>query len=226
MDQPKESFPTPKLGTIDFQKVYEPSEDTFLLLDALESDIEELKRAAPYLIVEVGSGSGCVVTFLSKLLHSITGHCVYSIATDINPHAMQATRCTAMHNLVSVDPVMTSMCEGMRLEGLVDVLIFNPPYVPSELDEVVIPSPRRIRSDNIVDAAFAGGPDGRYWVDLFFPHVPRLLSPQGTFWLVTIEHNKPQELMTLAHEQYGLKSRIVKRRKAGMELLYILKFWK
>lgn len=128
-----------------------------------------------------------------------------------------------MRNLVSVDSVMTSMCQGTRLEGKVDVLIFNPPYVPT--DEVIHPSPAAV-ADNIIDAAFAGGPDGRYWIDVFFPHVPKLLSDRGSFWLVTIEQNKPAELMKMAQSQWGLKSKIAKYRKAGFEMLYILKFWK
>lgn len=135
---------------------------------------------------------------------------------------MKATQSTAMRNLVSVDLVMTSMCQGTRLHGKVDVLVFNPPYVPTE--EIIHPSP--LASDNIIDAAFAGGPDGRYWIDLFFPQVHLLLSNVGTFWLVAIENNRPAELMIVAQERWGLKSKIVKQRKTGSEMLYILKFWK
>lgn len=161
-----------------------------------------------------------MITFLSSLLKTIGS--VFAIATDINPHATRTTQRTAMRNLVSVDSIMTSMCQGTRLDGRVDVLIFNPPYVPT--DEVIHPS--QSVSDNIIDAAFAGGLDGRYWIDFFFPHVHRLLSAHGSFWLVTIEQNKPGELMKLAAQNWGLKSRIAKHRKAGLEMLYILKFWK
>lgn len=174
-----------------------------------------------WFVIFYRSGSGCVITFLSTLLKSIGP--VFALATDINPHATRATQCTAMRNLVSVDSIMTSMCQGTRLEGKVDVLIFNPPYVPT--DEIIHPSPNTV-ADNIIDAAFAGGPDGRYWIDVFFPQVHRLLSPKGSFWLVTIEQNKPAELMNMAAKNWGLKSKVTKSRKAGFEMLYILKFWK
>lgn len=114
------------------------------------------------------------------------------------------------------------MCQGIRLNGKVDVLIFNPPYVPSE--EIIHPCNNIC--DNIIDAAFAGGSDGRYWIDKFLPQVHELLSETGTFWLVAIEQNKPRELMKMARENWNLKSEIVKERKAGFEKLYILKFWK
>lgn len=166
------------------------------------------------------SGSGCVITFLSTLLKSIGP--VFALATDINPNAVRATQCTAMRNLVSIDSVITSMCQGVRLNGKVDVLIFNPPYVPTE--EII--HPRNNICDNIIDAAFAGGPNGRYWIDTFLPHVHGLLSETGTFWLVTIEQNNPRELMKIAQKNWNLKSVIAKERKAGFEMLYILKFWK
>jgi release factor glutamine methyltransferase len=50
-----------------------------------------------------------------------------------------------------------------RLQGGIDVLLFNPPYVPSESSE--------IRSHGI-EAAWAGGARGREVIDRFIPLVP------------------------------------------------------
>ena len=50
-------IPTPDLSHLtkeDYSRVYEPAEDTFCLLDALEQDAEEIKRDQPRLIVEIG----------------------------------------------------------------------------------------------------------------------------------------------------------------------------
>ena len=83
----------------DFDHVYEPSDDTFLLCDALENDRFELKEASPSIALEVGSGSGCVITFLTTLLKE-EGVCCQSFATDVNPYAANATRRTAEANSV------------------------------------------------------------------------------------------------------------------------------
>lgn len=87
----------------DGQEVYEPSDDTFLLCDALESDREVFKAMAPGVtVLEVGSGSGCVITFLTRLFASenIVG---VSFAADINPKAIEMTRRTSSLNKVKLN---------------------------------------------------------------------------------------------------------------------------
>lgn len=42
-----------------------------------------------------------------------------------------------------------------------------------------------------VEAAWAGGRNGREVMDRFFPLAPDLLSPRGLFYLVTIKENNP-----------------------------------
>lgn len=45
---------TSHLSKEDFVHVYEPAEDTFCLLDALEQDADLLRRAKPRLVIEIG----------------------------------------------------------------------------------------------------------------------------------------------------------------------------
>lgn len=51
-------IPTPSikhLTRLDFRHVYEPAEDTFILLDALEQDADTLRdNLSPKVIVEIG----------------------------------------------------------------------------------------------------------------------------------------------------------------------------
>ena len=63
------SFPTPlyrHVGRGAFSDAYEPAEDTFLLLDALEASAGELTGVE--ICLEVGSGSGVVSAFLASVI--------------------------------------------------------------------------------------------------------------------------------------------------------------
>ena len=88
------------LSSADFVSVYEPAEDSHLLLDALHTQrpflSSLLARHPAAVCLEVGSGSGLVISFLSNLQR---GRGLY-LATDINPQAAKATCSTMKHNHV------------------------------------------------------------------------------------------------------------------------------
>ena len=61
------------------------------------------------------------------------------IACDINPMACTATLRTAAENgIATIDAVNCDLLGALhgRIEGSIDVLVFNPPYVPTPSDEV------------------------------------------------------------------------------------------
>ncbi|KAH6590743.1 hypothetical protein BASA61_005164 [Batrachochytrium salamandrivorans] len=211
------SVPTPYLSHItreNYRLVYEPAEDTFLLLDALENDCELLRTLQPTICLEIGSGSGCVTAFLGALL----GHdSALYLCTDINDFAASTTLTTGSLNKIPVDVVITSFTTSMhkRLAGNIDVLVFNPPYVVTGSDEV---------GSHGIEAAWAGGIDGREVIDEFLPLVPQLLSDRGRFYLVLIKENRPEEIMKYMLDNYNLESEILLRRKAGFEGLVIIRF--
>ncbi|KAI8339545.1 S-adenosyl-L-methionine-dependent methyltransferase [Chlamydoabsidia padenii] len=207
-------IPTPDLSHItsqDFDKVYEPAEDTFLLLDALEQDQKQLQSLQPSICLEIGSGSGCVTTFLAKTL----GEQAVYMTTDLNQHACQITRKTGTKNQVDIDTVRTNLVDGLlpRLYEKVDILCFNPPYVVTPSEEV---------GSFGIEASWAGGLDGREVIDQLLPLVSDLLSPKGIFYLLLIHENRPLEVMDILKQQ-GLSCHIASERRAGRERQYIIK---
>ena len=56
------------LRSTDYEAVYEPSDDTFLLIDALSADVALLRERRPSICVEIGSGSGAVLAHVGSLL--------------------------------------------------------------------------------------------------------------------------------------------------------------
>ena len=204
------------LSSSDYENVYEPAEDSFLLLDSLESELATIRSIHPSICLEIGSGSGIVLTGLAKALGS--HNCLY-FSTDINPLAAKVTQRTARQNKVTglevincnlVDPLLS------RLENKVDVLVFNPPYVPTVDDEL---DP----TGSSIALAWAGGARGRSVMDRLFPLVPQIMSPAGLFYLLILKENDEEDICRIM-ASHGWLGTAVKERKAGREHLKVLKF--
>ncbi|KAL7751123.1 S-adenosylmethionine-dependent methyltransferase [Sorochytrium milnesiophthora] len=223
-------LPTPDLSHIksaDYDQVYEPAEDTFLLMDALESDWAWLRARLgdnAQVCLEVGPGSGCVSTFCA--MHFFK-QCAY-LAVDINPRASAMTVRTAMQNKVVVEAVQGYLLTPFlrRLHRSVDVLIFNPPYVPTPSEEVYWPQAGRNETDEIIAASWAGGERGREVIDCLIPTVQDILSDVGVFYMVLLKQNRPEEVAERMRAAGGFLMEIVAARKAGREHLLVAKFYR
>ncbi|KAF4521566.1 hypothetical protein B566_EDAN001286 [Ephemera danica] len=206
---------TPHTSHLDFQNVYEPAEDTFLLMDAIEEDLPMLRLKKPSVCIEVGSGSGVISSAVCKALKHLV-----CLTTDINPAACKATKSTSHGHGVSgmMDAVCGDLLGPMldRLKGVVDILIFNPPYVPTVPEEITASG---------ISQAWAGGHKGREVTDRLLPHISSLLSPHGVFYLLLLQENNPEEIKKLMEKQ-DLVGEIIKTRRAGRESLLIMRISK
>ena len=134
----------------------------------------------------------------------------------MNVHAAQATFATGKHNGQRVEVVRSDLVAGLlpRLAHSVDVLLFNPPYVVTESEEV---------GSTGIAAAWAGGVDGREVTDRLLADIPNLVSPTGCVYIVVIPENKPED-MAAQLASHGFDSHTVLSRRAGRERLSIWRF--
>jgi release factor glutamine methyltransferase len=102
-------------------------------------------------IVDVGTGSGCIGISLAR---EIPGARV--IASDVSKHALDVARRNAVrHNVANrITFVETSFLDG--IEDGVDIIVSNPPYVPSVSKPGLTPEVR----DYEPSLALFGGADG------------------------------------------------------------------
>uniref|UniRef100_A0A5B7BKT2 Putative hemK methyltransferase family member 2 n=1 Tax=Davidia involucrata TaxID=16924 RepID=A0A5B7BKT2_DAVIN len=198
-------------------EVYEPCVDSFALVDALLADRTNLLEHRPTLCMEIGCGSGYVITSLALMLGQ-EAHGACYLATDINPHAVGVTRETLEAHGVHAEVITTDIASGLerRLAGLVDVMVVNPPYVPTPVEEV--------GGDGII-SSWAGGENGRSVIDKILPIADNLLSERGWLYMVTLTANNPLEIC-LQMRGKGYASRIVVQRSTEEENLHIIKFWR
>ncbi|OAO15615.1 50S ribosomal protein L3-2, partial [Blastocystis sp. ATCC 50177/Nand II] len=75
---------------------YEPDQDSFLFLDSLEKEFETIQHIDPYMIVEIGPGSGIISTFLTRIVNA--QHPTCTLAIDINEDACRVTKETYKEN--------------------------------------------------------------------------------------------------------------------------------
>ncbi|KAI0935918.1 hypothetical protein AcV5_004201 [Taiwanofungus camphoratus] len=216
-------IPTPDLSHLnreDYAHVYEPAEDTFILLDALEQDAVELKDSKPLICLEIGSGSGCVSSFVGSILGPSTS--LY-LSTDINPRASSCTYRTGLQNKIPLEPLIASLTRPLvpRLRHAVDLLIFNPPYVPTCTVEADI-----AQQDADIPGSWAGGIDGMQVTSVLLEQVEDLLSPYGRFYLVAVEQNDVLGICRHMLQDHGLQSQVVIQRRAGRENLFVIRFFR
>ncbi|CDW56318.1 hemK methyltransferase family [Trichuris trichiura] len=177
--------------------VYPPSEDSYLLLDALESDWVAIKASSPTICVEVGCGSGIVSCSLARSLR----HCGVVICTDIDPvsalvtyKSSEVNKCHPVVNPVCCD-LITALSD--RLHHCVDLLVFNPPYLPHKLDfDSTHPLAR---------TWCGGGPDGSETARRLISCAHNVLSQSGLFYLVAVEENNVDVLVKLNPKLEGLQ---------------------
>jgi release factor glutamine methyltransferase len=219
-------FPTPSTTNLDVARVYEPAEDSFLFLDLLQDELPFIQErfatanAPTPLVVEIGLGSGIVTTFFHK---NILPDALF-IGTDINPYACSISKDTSKENGDTryFDVLRTNLWDGLR-PGLVDVLLFNPPYVP---DETVPSIENAVKTDDWLDFALLGGSDGMQVTSAVLDRLAEFLNlTRGVAYILFCKRNKPVEVANSMRNR-GWIVDMVNERKAGWEVLSIWKFRK
>jgi len=122
-------------------------------------------------VLEIGTGSGCIAVAIARAFPACR-----VVATDISPDALEvAARNVRRHNLAGrVTLVQADLFAG--LDGLFDLIVTNPPYVP---EEDVASFPPEYRHEPRL--ALVSGADGMETPARILHHALRFLTPQG--WL-------------------------------------------
>ncbi|CAI1826770.1 hypothetical protein SEUBUCD646_0B02650 [Saccharomyces eubayanus] len=218
-------LPTPYVKC-DYDKVYEPAEDSFLLLDCLEKEqgfLNERFNNRLAVVCEIGSGSGVVTTFImqNKILPQERS---IHLAVDVNPWALEATLDTAKLNSCKnsfLDVVQSDLNACLR-NNQIDVLIFNPPYVPAECVPDFPES--REQADQWLDLALLGGKDGMAITDKLLQQLDKILSEDGVAYILFCARNRPEEVVKKFLKTHRWNVKLIEIRKAGWEVLSVYSF--
>jgi release factor glutamine methyltransferase len=253
-------LPTPDTSHVSFDTIYEPSEDSYLFLDTLSSASEskwlserfdKTKHTSP-LVVEVGTGSGVVLGFAAAQSEKIFGRRdILTLGTDVNRNACLATRETTTNAIkaeqqpnprtIHISSLTADLCAPLR-PGSVDVLLFNPPYVPTEdlprLPSAVDNDPAataamsrsaKFDSDSyFLSLTYAGGADGMETTDRLLDAIPGVLSTHGVAYVLLCKQNNPDVVKERIRGWGGWQAESVgsSGMQAGWEKLVIVRIWR
>jgi release factor glutamine methyltransferase len=175
--------------------VFRPPSDSWLLVDVVREN--DLARGASVLDIFTGSGVLAVGAALAGA-RQVT-------AVDVSRRAVLTTRLNARLNRVRVRALRGDVFEPVAGERF-DLIVANPPYVPSESDKLPAHGAAR---------AWEAGRDGRALLDRFCPAVPEHLRPGGGVLIVQSSLSGESETLD-ALERAGLSADVLVRRRGGL----------
>ncbi|CEL05468.1 hypothetical protein ASPCAL06586 [Aspergillus calidoustus] len=226
--------------------------------------------SASPLLLEVGCGSGVVLGFVTANSELIFGRRdVLALATDVNRDACVATQKTIQKAVlerqvenqgvetpteetpakkptsIALSAVTGNLTSPLR-PGTIDILLFNPPYVPTEeLPEIPFTSTSTTAQDTSTNLSrsakferesyylsltYAGGRDGMETTDKLLEAIPEVLDPnRGVAYVLLCAQNRPEEVKSrIRGWKGGWKAETVGNSgvQAGWEKLVIVRIWR
>nr|WP_295679101.1 peptide chain release factor N(5)-glutamine methyltransferase [uncultured Lachnoclostridium sp.] len=148
------------------ESVLIPRQDTERLVE------EVLKVSKDKDILELCTGSGCIIISLAKL-----GEVKNAVAVDISEEAIKIAKENAVANDVSVTYLQSDMFTNVF--GTYDVIVSNPPYIESEVIDGLMPEVK----DHEPRIALDGDTDGLKFYRVLAKESGRLLNKNGRIYL-------------------------------------------
>lgn len=176
--------------------VYEPAEDTVLAAENLVVNKKDV-------VLDMGTGCGILGILAAKKARRV-------VAVDINPHALRCAKMNAKLNGVAekVETARSDLFKSIKENEEFDLIIFNAPYLPSEM----------IEEQEWIGRAWAGGPTGRLLIDKFILQAPSYLGKDGRVFLVQSTLSNTEETIQKLEEN-GFRVRVVAQERFAFETI-------
>ncbi len=201
----KKSFHYKSLLIETHSEVYDPAEDTYLLLDAI--DIKKNDS-----VLEIGTGCGIIALECARIGANV-------ICTDINPIAVELVKKNYMMNQSllngNFDIRLGDLFFPLLSSESFDVIIINPPYLPIKKDEHV---------GGWYDVALNGGKFGLDVTKRFIEGLSKFLNKNGKAYFIFSSLSDKKKLDQVIKKN-KLDSEIILNKKFDDETLsvYLLK---
>ena len=189
-------------------KVYEPAEDSELLLN----NLVDVKNKT---VLDVGTGTGI------QAINALKSGAKKVVGIDINPYAIETAKENALLNKLKLNEDIfffeSDLFKNMdeiknELKSKFDVILFNAPYLPTSEEE---------KLEKYLNYAFDGGIDGRKVLDRFIDEVGNYLKENGIIQIVQSSLTGEEKTLKLL-KKYGFEAKKTASMKFPYEELQII----
>jgi release factor glutamine methyltransferase len=149
-----------------------PRPETELLVEYVAQRLPAERQTT---IVDVCTGSGCIAIAIARLKP-----CIRVIATDLSKPSLNIARQNAMRHegcerITWIEGDLLKPLAGMELEGCIDIIVSNPPYISEKEWPILQPEVRLFEPR----AALVAGPLGTEFHERLLYEAGQYLAPAG-----------------------------------------------
>ncbi len=189
-----------------------PRPDTESVVDAVLESVD--RRGGECRVLDLGTGSGAIAISIS----SERPHCDVH-ATDTSEKALDLACQNAATNSATVHLYHSDIAANLEdLYGSVDILVSNPPYIPSAEIESL---PSEVRDWDPV-TALDGGPDGLHFYRRILAEMPPLLAI-GADVVLEVGDGQADDVLSIG-EEAGFVALGTRKDLAGSMRVVILRW--
>lgn len=175
-----------------------PRQDTEILVE------EALKICDGKKVLDMCTGSGCIIISIARL-----GKPEMAAGADISTEALKVAAGNAARHKTEIKFVQSDLFE--KVEGSYDIIVSNPPYIPTGEIEGLMPEVK----DHEPVIALDGSMDGLYFYRRIACSLERHLNNNGSI-LFEIGYNQG-EAVTEILKQEGFTDIIIKKDLSGLD---------
>ena len=214
------SFPEPNINC-HFEDVYAPSDDTYLIIDYFNESISEnyfdgLNIKKVNNILDMGTGTGIIALFLQEVKKRILNFSPRIFASDILENAIKCAKLNESINNIekSITFIQSDLFKKFQanLKKKFNVIIFNPPYLPS------LKYNSKVRVKKGIDNSWNGGKKGFEVFLEFISQAKSFLDLTQNYYIYYISSSVVNfQDVTGQLENCGFKNTILKQKHIFFE---------
>jgi release factor glutamine methyltransferase len=178
--------------------VYPPSDDSYLLVDSIDFQPDDV-------VLDVGCGTGLVSLIAAMRVYKV-------VATDVSHAAVRNTKENLRRNYLekTCEVVQTDLLSILSPEVTFSKILFNPPYLPED------------DTQTDMDHALVGGRKGTELTERFIRTAKEHLRSDGELFVVASSLSDVQYIKSVIVD-VGLQGSVVAKKPLFFEKLYVLK---